>query len=54
MFLFSDPALLKAVIAAYGRGVKVRLMLNPARRSGETENEDIPKATRQRHRSDRQ
>ena len=33
------PALLKAVIAAQGRGVKVRVMLNPARRSGESENE---------------
>jgi cardiolipin synthase A/B len=39
MFIFSDPALLKAVIAAQGRGVKVRVMLNPARRSGESEND---------------
>jgi cardiolipin synthase A/B len=38
MFLFSDPALLQAVIAAKRRGVKVRIMLNPARRSGEAEN----------------
>jgi cardiolipin synthase A/B len=38
MFLFSDPALLQAVIAARKRGVKVRIMLNPARRSGEAEN----------------
>ena len=43
MFLFSDPALLKAVIAAHKRGVKVRLMLNPARRGGEPENEDTRK-----------
>ena len=35
MFVFSDPALVKALIAAHRRGVKVRLMLNPARRSGD-------------------
>jgi len=40
MFLFSDPQLLDAVIAARKRGVDVRVMLNPARRSGETENEE--------------
>ena len=39
MFLFSDPALLAAVIAAHRRGVKVLVMLNPARRGGEPENE---------------
>ena len=39
MFLFSDPSLLAAVVAARKRGLKVRVMLNPARRSGETENE---------------
>ena len=39
MFLFSDRALLAAVIAAHRRGVKVRVMLNPARRGGEPENE---------------
>jgi cardiolipin synthase len=38
MFLFSDPALLAAVTAAHKRGVHVRVMLNPARRSGEEEN----------------
>lgn len=38
MFIFSDPELLHAVVAAHRRGVKVRIMLNPARRSGETEN----------------
>ncbi len=32
--------LLDAVIAARKRGIDVRVMLNPARRSGETENED--------------
>jgi cardiolipin synthase A/B len=40
MFLFSDPELLDAVIAAKNRGVKVKVMLNPARRNGEDENED--------------
>jgi len=43
MFVFSDPGLLQAVIAAKRRGIKVRVMLNPARRSGEQDNE----ATRQ-------
>ena len=38
MFLFTDPTLISAVIAAHRRGVKVRVMLNPARRSGESEN----------------
>ena len=38
MFLFSDPSLLAAVIAAQQRGVRVRVILNPARRSGEAEN----------------
>jgi cardiolipin synthase len=44
MFLFTDPTLLDAVVAAKRRGVKVRVMLNPARRSGETENEEARKA----------
>jgi len=39
MFLFTDPKLLDTVIAARKRGVHVRVMLNPARRSGESENE---------------
>lgn len=38
MFLFSDPSLLKAVVDARKRGVDVRVMLNPARRSGEADN----------------
>ena len=42
MFIFSDPAMRKAVIAAHKRGVKVRVMLNPIRRDGTGEN----KATR--------
>jgi cardiolipin synthase len=40
MFLFTDPTLINAVVAAHKRGVKVRVMLNPARRSGESENEE--------------
>jgi cardiolipin synthase A/B len=44
MFVFSDPSLLKAVVAAKRRGVKVRVMLNPARRSGEQDNEVTRKA----------
>jgi phosphatidylserine/phosphatidylglycerophosphate/cardiolipin synthase-like enzyme len=39
MFVFSDPSLIRAVLAAQKRGVKVRVMLNPARRSGEEDNE---------------
>ena len=39
IFLFSEPTLLAAVIAAHQRGVMVRVMLNPARRSGEPENQ---------------
>jgi len=38
MFLFSDPSLLQALVAARKRGVDVRVMLNPARRSGEADN----------------
>src|SRR5262249_23960328 len=44
MFVFSDPALLKAVIGAKRRGVKVRVMLKAARRSGEQDNEATRKA----------
>jgi cardiolipin synthase A/B len=44
MFTFSDPSLMQAVIAAHTRGVKVRIMLNPARRSGEEVNEATRKA----------
>jgi cardiolipin synthase len=43
MFTFSDPQVLHSVIAAHRRGVKVRIMLNPARRSGEAENEQSHK-----------
>jgi cardiolipin synthase A/B len=44
MFVFSDPALLKAVVAAKRRGVKVQVMLNPARRRGEHDNDGTRKA----------
>ncbi len=43
MFLFTEPTLLEAVVGAKKRGVNVRVMLNPARRSGETENEEARK-----------
>jgi cardiolipin synthase len=44
MFLFTDSTLLDAVVGAKRRGVVVRVMLNPARRSGEAENEESRKA----------
>jgi Phosphatidylserine/phosphatidylglycerophosphate/cardiolipin synthases and related enzymes len=44
MFVFSDPTLLHATIAAKQRGVKVRVMLNAERRSGERDNEATRKA----------
>jgi cardiolipin synthase A/B len=40
MFLFSDPDLINAIVAAKKRGVKIKVMLNPTRRNGEEENED--------------
>lgn len=43
MFVFSDPAILQAVMAARKRGVSVRVMLNPTRRSGESDNEQTRK-----------
>lgn len=39
MFLFDDTDLINAVIASGKRGVNVQVMLNPARRDGEEENE---------------
>src|SRR5262249_17091584 len=39
MFVFSDPALIEAVIDAHKRGVRTQVMLNPERRSGEEDNE---------------
>jgi len=44
MFLFTEPRLVNAVIAAHLRGVKTRVMLNPARRSGESENVETHRA----------
>jgi cardiolipin synthase A/B len=44
MFLFTDPSLLEAVIAAKRRGVYVRVMLNPSRRDGTTDNHAARKA----------
>src|SRR5262245_35171555 len=41
MFVFSDPSLRSAVVAAKKRGVRVRVMLNDARRDGERDNERI-------------
>jgi phosphatidylserine/phosphatidylglycerophosphate/cardiolipin synthase-like enzyme len=40
MFLFSESRLIRALIGARKRGVKVRVMLNPARRSGKSENKE--------------
>ena len=44
MFVFSDPTLLKSVIMAHKSGVKVRVMLNAARRNGEDDNKSARKA----------
>lgn len=43
MFVFSDPELLAAVIAAKKRGVNVKVMLNPARRNGDDDNAESRK-----------
>jgi len=40
MFLFTDPDMIAAVKAAQARGVKVRVMLNPQRRDGSSDNEE--------------
>jgi cardiolipin synthase A/B len=40
MFIFTDSSLLDAVIAAHHRGVNVRIMLNPKRRNGVSENDE--------------
>jgi cardiolipin synthase A/B len=44
MFLFSEKELLRALIEAHKRGVDIRVMLNPARRSGESENKESHEA----------
>lgn len=43
MFVFSDPDLIQAVIAARKRGVDVQIMLNAARRDGEDDNAESRK-----------
>jgi cardiolipin synthase A/B len=43
MFVFSDPDLINAVIAAKKRGIEVQVMLNPSRRSGEDDNGETRK-----------
>ena len=40
MFQFTDPILIQAVIEAHKRGVKVRVMLNPSRFTGEHDNDE--------------
>lgn len=47
MFAFSHRPLLEAVVAAHRRGVDVKVMLNPERRDGETDN-DVARETLQR------
>jgi cardiolipin synthase len=44
MFVFTDPDLLAAVIAAKRRGLDTRVMLNPARRNGEDDNQEARRA----------
>jgi cardiolipin synthase A/B len=39
MFAFSHQPLLDAVVAAHRRGVQIKVMLNPERRDGETDND---------------
>src|ERR1700738_1763642 len=46
MFLFTDPALLEPVAAARRRGVNVRVMLNPSRRDGSSDNDLAREALR--------
>jgi cardiolipin synthase len=40
MFVFTDASLLREVIKAHQRGVRVRVMLNPQRRDGKKENDE--------------
>lgn len=47
MFSLSDPVLLEALIRAHKRGLKIRVMLNPARRSGEIQNKGSRSALRE-------
>ena len=41
MFAFSEPHIEKAVTTAHQKGVRVRIMLNPARRSGFSDNGEV-------------
>ena len=43
MFIFSEPLLIDAVIAAHNRGVNVKVMLNPSRTNGAELNQDTRK-----------
>jgi len=43
MFVFTDPKLRRALVAAHRRGVKVRVMLNAIRRDGSGDNEPTRK-----------
>jgi cardiolipin synthase A/B len=47
MFVFSDPGLLQAVTYAHQRGVKIRVMLNAARRDGDDDNKEVRAALEQ-------
>jgi cardiolipin synthase len=47
MFSLSDPVMLAALIRAHKRGLKIRVMLNPARRSGEIQNKGSRSALRE-------
>src|SRR5215468_7709379 len=47
MFSVSDPRMLSALIKAHRRAVKIRVMLNPARRSGEIQNKGSRSALRE-------
>jgi phosphatidylserine/phosphatidylglycerophosphate/cardiolipin synthase-like enzyme len=40
MFQFTDPVLINAVVDAHKRGIKVRVMLNPSRFTGEHDNDE--------------
>jgi len=47
MFIFTEPLLINAVIAAFERGVQVRVMLNPSRGNGAELNLDTRKLLEQ-------
>lgn len=46
MFAFTSPALLDALVGAQARGVRVRVMLNPARSSGSRANDEAEERLR--------